>query len=39
LTIALVGFLMFAVYSIALRLLKVSEIDAAISGLKGILRR
>lgn len=39
LTLALVGFLMFAVYSIALRLLKVPEIDAAISGLKGILRR
>lgn len=39
LTIALVGFLMFAVYSIALRLLRVPEIDAAISGLKGILRR
>ena len=39
LTIALVGFVMFAVYSIALRLLRVSEIDTALAGLKGILRR
>ena len=39
LTIAGVGFLMFAVYSIALRLLRVSEIDIALAGLKGIVRR
>ena len=39
LTIALIGFVMFAVYAIALRLLKVSEIDTALAGLKGILRR
>ena len=39
LTIALVGFLMFAIYTLALRLLKVPEIDTALAGLKGILRR
>ena len=39
LTIAGVGFLMFAIYSIALRLLRVSEIDIALAGLKGIVRR
>lgn len=39
LTIGMVGFLMFGVYLVALRLLKVSEIDTAIAGLKGILRR
>jgi hypothetical protein len=39
LTIGLVGFVMFAIYSIALRLLRVSEIDTALAGLKGILRR
>jgi putative peptidoglycan lipid II flippase len=38
-TVAGVGFLMFAIYAIALRLLKVSEIDTALAGLKGILRR
>ena len=38
-TIAGVGFLMFAIYSIALRLLRVSEIDIALAGLKGIVRR
>jgi putative peptidoglycan lipid II flippase len=38
-TIFGLGFVMFAIYSICLRLLKVSEIDTAISGLKGILRR
>lgn len=39
LTIALVGFVMFAIYTVALRLLRVSEIDTALAGLKGILRR
>jgi putative peptidoglycan lipid II flippase len=39
LTIAGVGFVMFGVYVIALRLLKVSEIDTALAGFKGILRR
>lgn len=39
LTIAGVGFLMFAIYTIALRLLRVSEIDTALAGFKGILRR
>ena len=39
LTIAGVGFVMFAVYTIALRLLRVSEIDTALAGFKGILRR
>jgi putative peptidoglycan lipid II flippase len=39
LTIALIGFLMFGVYTVALRLLRVSEIDTALAGLKGILRR
>ena len=39
LTIALVGFVMFSVYTVALRLLKVPEIDTALAGLKGILRR
>jgi putative peptidoglycan lipid II flippase len=39
LTIAGVGFVMFGIYVIALRLLKVSEIDTALAGFKGILRR
>ena len=39
LTIAGVGFLMFAIYTIALRLLRVPEIDSALAGFKGILRR
>jgi putative peptidoglycan lipid II flippase len=39
LTIAGVGFVMFTVYTIALRLLRVSEIDTALAGFKGILRR
>lgn len=39
LTIALIGFVMFAIYTVALRLLRVSEIDTALAGLKGILRR
>jgi putative peptidoglycan lipid II flippase len=39
LTIAGVGFVMFGIYAIALRLLKVPEIDTALAGLKGILRR
>lgn len=39
LTIALIGFLMFGVYTVALRLLRVPEIDTALAGLKGILRR
>jgi putative peptidoglycan lipid II flippase len=39
LTIAGVGFLMFAIYTIALRLLRVPEIDTALAGFKGILRR
>jgi hypothetical protein len=39
LTIAGVGFLMFAIYTIALRLLRVPEIDTALAGFKGILGR
>lgn len=39
LTMVLTGFAMMAVYAIALRLLRVSEIDTVISGLRGILRR
>lgn len=39
LTITGVGFLMFAIYTIALRLLRVPEIDTALAGFKGILRR
>ena len=39
LTIAGVGAVMFGVYVIALRLLRVSEIDTALAGFKGILRR
>jgi len=39
LTIAGVGFLMFAIYTIAMRLLRVPEIDTALAGFKGILRR
>jgi putative peptidoglycan lipid II flippase len=39
LTIGLVGFVMFALYLVTLRLLKVSEVDSALAGLKGILRR
>ena len=38
-TIFGLGFVMFGVYAICLRLLKVSEIDTAVAGLKGILRR
>jgi hypothetical protein len=33
------GFAMAATYAVALRLLRVSEIDTVISGLRGILRR
>jgi putative peptidoglycan lipid II flippase len=39
LTIGGVGFLMFGVYTVILKLLRVSEIDTALAGLKGILRR
>ena len=39
LTIGLVGFVMFSLYLVTLRLLKVSEVDSALAGLKGILRR
>lgn len=39
LTMVFTGFAMMAVYAIALRLLRVSEIDTVISGLRGILRR
>lgn len=39
LTIGLVGFVMFTLYLVTLRLLKVSEVDSALAGLKGILRR
>jgi hypothetical protein len=39
LTIGGVGFLMFGIYVAILKLLRVSEIDAALAGLKGILRR
>lgn len=39
LTIGGVGFLMFGVYVVILKLLRVSEIDSALAGLKGILRR
>lgn len=39
LTIGLIGFVMFGVYTVALRLLRVPEIDTALAGLKGILRR
>jgi putative peptidoglycan lipid II flippase len=39
LTIALIGFVMFGAYTVALRLLRVPEIDTALAGLKGILRR
>ena len=39
LTIAGVGFLMFAIYTIALRLLRVPELETALAGFKGILRR
>ena len=38
-TVALSGFVMLGVYVVILRLLKVSEIDSVVSGLKGILRR
>lgn len=39
LTMVIAGFAMAATYAIALRLLRVSEIDTVISGLRGILRR
>jgi putative peptidoglycan lipid II flippase len=39
LTIGGVGFLMFGVYTVILKLLRVSEIDTALAGLRGILRR
>ena len=39
LTMLIAGFAMMGVYAIALRLLRVSEIDTVISGLRGILRR
>jgi len=39
LAIGLVGFVMFTLYLVTLRLLKVSEVDSALAGLKGILRR
>jgi len=39
LTMLITGFAMMGVYAIALRLLRVSEIDTVISGLRGILRR
>jgi putative peptidoglycan lipid II flippase len=39
LTIGLVGLVMFTLYLVTLRLLKVSEVDSALAGLKGILRR
>lgn len=39
LTMIITGFAMAATYAIALRLLRVSEIDTVISGLRGILRR
>jgi putative peptidoglycan lipid II flippase len=39
LTIGGVGFLMFGIYVVILKLLRVSEIDTALAGLKGILRR
>ena len=38
-TIGLVGATMFAVYILVLRLFRVSEVDTALAGLKGILRR
>lgn len=39
LTMVIAGFAMAATYAIALRLLRVSEIDTVIAGLRGILRR
>ena len=39
LTMLIAGFAMAATYAVALRLLRVSEIDTVISGLRGILRR
>ena len=38
-SVTLIGFVMLGVYMVALRLLKVSEIDSVVSGLRGILRR
>jgi putative peptidoglycan lipid II flippase len=39
LTIGIVGFVMLAVYIVALRLLRVAEVDTVLGALKGILRR
>jgi putative peptidoglycan lipid II flippase len=39
LTIGIVGFVMLAVYIVALRLLRVQEVDTVLAALKGILRR
>ena len=39
LTIGIVGFVMLAVYIVALRLLRVTEVDTVLAALKGILRR
>ena len=39
LTIGIVGFAMLAVYIVALRLLRVAEVDTVLGALKGILRR
>lgn len=39
LSVALVGFVMFGVYVIALKIARAPEIDAVLTGLRGILRR
>lgn len=39
LSVALVGFVMFGVYVIALKIARAPEIDAVLAGLRGILRR
>jgi putative peptidoglycan lipid II flippase len=39
LSMALIGFVMFAVYVVALKTARSAEIDAVLSGLKGIVRR
>jgi hypothetical protein len=39
LSMTLIGFVMFAVYVVALKIARATEIDAVLSGLKGIVRR
>jgi hypothetical protein len=39
LSIAMVGFVMFGVYVVALKISRAPEIDAVLAGIRGILRR